>query len=244
MRNFLNELKYANRNMSTITKIILGVIVLYMLLTIKHSDIFSIPFLISIVVLLTSISLHEMAHGFAAYLLGDNTAKSYGRISLNPLHHIDPLGLLFPILMAIIHSPFLIGWAKPVPIDYSRLKYGRFGEFIVAIAGILINFLILIAACIVLKLFYGKINSFYFGYTIAAIYKINILLIVLNLLPVPPLDGSKILAAIAPQSLREMIFYLDRFGILIIILLGWSGILDDAIWTGVKFFNTIINYIW
>lgn len=243
MKKFINELIYINRNMGLVTKIILIVIFISIAMNLSHSHIFSLNFLIYIAIILISIILHEMGHGIAAYILGDDTAKNRGRISFNPLRHIDPLGLLFPVLMAITESPLIIGWAKPVPIDYSKIKHGRLGEFIVAISGVLANLLILILVVILIRL-KGEmgLSSYRVNFILYNAYSLNLLLIILNLIPIPPLDGSRILAAIGPNSLRDILFYFERYGIIIILILAWTGILDNFLLTTLRYFDHLITY--
>ncbi|WP_410207902.1 site-2 protease family protein [Fusobacterium sp.] len=249
MKNFIDELIYHNRNMKPVTKIILIIIGIAMAVSIFHSRAFGLNLFIYIAIVIFSISFHEFAHGAVAYLIGDNTAKSRGRLSFNPLRHIDPIGLLFPVIMAIMNSPIIIGWAKPVPVDYSKLKYGRMGEFLVAISGVTANMILVIISLILMVAAdkTGLYNST-FLYIIARTYRLNLLLIILNLLPIPPLDGSKILAAIGPQPLREIIFYLERYGVFIIIALAWTGLLNNFLNTALRYvsyfiYNLVVHFI-
>lgn len=225
MRRFIEELKYLNRNMSNTTKIILIVILLYFIMGLGSNLLFNPSVFINIIVLLFSLLAHELAHGFMAYLCGDKTAKYYGRLSLNPIHHLDPLGTLFPVLMILSGSSFIIGWAKPVPINYYRLKYGRVGEFLVAIAGVTTNLILAIVGIILYKNFYYLLSDIHLLKPILYMVSLNILLAVFNLIPIPPLDGSRVIASIGNEDLRENIFYMDRYGIFIILILSWTGIL-------------------
>ena len=154
MKRFIEELKYLNRGMPTTTKIIIIVILLYVILSFGKNLIFNPSIFINIIILIFSLLVHELSHGVMTLSCGDNTAKRYGRLSLNPLNHLDPLGTIFPILLILSGSSFVFGWAKPVPINYYRLKYRRVGEFLVAIAGVLSNILLAILGMFMFKYMY------------------------------------------------------------------------------------------
>lgn len=226
MKRFIEELKFLNRGMSSTTKIILIIIFLYFILSFGESLIFRPSNLINIVVLIFSLLVHELSHGFVAYLCGDNTAKRSGRLSLNPLHHLDPLGTLFPILLILSGSSFVFGWAKPVPINYYKLKYGRVGEFLVSIAGVFSNLLLACIGIFLFKYTHGFLIEFHLLQLVLYMISLNIILAIFNIIPIPPLDGSRVLASIGSYDLRESIFHMDRYGILIILVLSWTGILD------------------
>lgn len=183
-----------------------------------------------IVILIFSMVIHEMAHGIAAYLSGDDTAKSMGRLSLNPLKHLDPAGTIFPILMILSGSGFVIGWAKPVPVSYWKLKHGRWSEFFVASAGIGANFILALLGALAIK--------YRVGFFRAANYMvlINLTLMVFNLIPIPPLDGSKILASIGGKDMRASIFHMERYGILAVMVLAYFGIIG-------KFMDPVIHWL-
>lgn len=137
-----------------------------------------------------SIILHEVAHGFAALLLGDDTAKRYGRLSLNPLRHIDAFGtVLLPLILMWTGSPFLFGWAKPVPVNFARLQHRRRDTVIVASAGIAANFALFLLGYVVFSLQILPPAGILF---VVYFMMMNIALILFNILPIPPLDGSKI----------------------------------------------------
>lgn len=164
---------------------------------------------IGIALVIFSIILHEVAHGYVADLLGDPTARLSGRLTLNPLPHIDPMGsVLIPGFLALSQSPFLIGWAKPVPYNPHNVRGGKWGEAAVAFAGPATNILIALVAGLALRFFMGEI-----GYAIASLLVMlvysNLSLAILNLIPIPPLDGSKLLSALLPYQLRESYRHLE-----------------------------------
>ncbi|HEB12408.1 MAG TPA: site-2 protease family protein [Actinobacteria bacterium] len=160
------------------------------------------------VAILVGFTFHEFAHAAVANMLGDPTAKDQGRMTLNPLKHLDVLGTIMIFIARI-------GWGKPVPVNHSNLKNQTWGPVLVSVAGPFSNFLIAILAAWSLKngLFTGLLGEFVY-----AIFLYNILLGVFNLLPIPPLDGSHIVSAILPPSLRESYESVGAYGIIIIFL--------------------------
>lgn len=187
------------------------------------SLLFSNPalFVILAVILLYSVIFHEVAHGWVASLFGDDTARRYGRLTLNPVSHIDPLGSLMLFLVGF-------GWAKPVPVDYYRLKNTRLGLFCVALAGCFTN--IIIATIVILLFQLGIINNnSLLAATLPIIAKINIILGAFNLIPIPPLDGSKILMSFLPEGAQYKLARLEPYGFFILIFLLFSGLLNPVI---------------
>jgi Zn-dependent protease len=157
--------------------------------------------IISFVILIFSIIIHEVAHGYMAEYLGDPTARHQGRLTLNPIAHIDPYGsILVPLLLFLSYSPAIIGWAKPVPYNPRNIR-NPYGDALVAVAGPAVNLLIAIVCGIVMRsgLYAGNALILNVLYTIMSI---NTLLCVFNLLPIPPLDGSKVITAFLPRSMR------------------------------------------
>jgi len=155
-------------------------------------------FIVAVIVM--SAVIHEVMHGVAAEWLGDPTARLQGRITLNPIAHIDPIGSVFlPLILVLTNSPFLFGWAKPVPYNPYNLRPGRFSEAIVAGAGPLSNLAIAIVFGLVIQLgVFGALNEMLFY-----IVFVNVMLFFFNLIPIPPLDGSKVLASILPHELAR-----------------------------------------
>lgn len=173
-----------------------------------------------------SIVIHEFAHGYSAYLLGDNTARLQGRLTLNPIKHLDPFGsVILPLLLFISTSGrFLIGWARPVPYNPSNLKNGRRGNMIVAFAGIAANLLIAILFGLIIRFASNLGLPVYDQFSVQAFYRIcsmivlmNLVLALFNIIPIPPLDGSKILFSIIPPKFRYVENFLERWGVFILL---------------------------
>jgi len=190
----------------------------------------TINIIFQLIILLFSAIVHEVAHGYAALFQGDPTAKYENRLTLNPLRHLDPFGsLVLPLLLFLAHSPVLFGWAKPVPFNPYNLRNRKWGEALVAIAGPAINILIALIFGLILR--FGApyiVTSATFAPTIIIlemIVAINILLAVFNLVPIPPLDGSKILFAFLPSSAANFRRFMEKFSfifVLIFIFLLWN----------------------
>lgn len=182
-----------------------------------------------------SVVIHEVAHGLAAYKLGDPTAKYEGRLSLNPIKHLDIFGsVILPALLALSGSGFIVGWAKPVPVNTFNLRNQRWGEAIVAAAGPLSNIFIALVFGLSMRFFVsdGHIATLSpVFYITSLIVLVNLLLAIFNLVPIPPLDGSKILFAVLPEKMRfyrEIFERLGFFLVLLFIFLFW-GIISPIV---------------
>jgi Zn-dependent protease len=189
--------------------------------------------LVSFIALVVALSFHEAAHAFSAKWQGDRTAEDEGRLTLNPLAHMDPIGtVLLPLGGAIAGIPFILGWAKPVPVNIRNFKKGNLSHLIVAAAGPVSNF-ILCFLCVLLYVAYAKYFSFLipkgsFFYPLVTLLidlvMINAGLAIFNLIPLPPLDGSVVFSAFMPQAIREAYEdYITPYGSFILIILLVTG---------------------
>lgn len=173
-----------------------------------------------IVILIISVVIHEVAHGYMAYALGDPTAKIAGRLTLNPLPHIDPVGsVMVPLLLSLIPGGLMFGWAKPVPFNPYNLKAGKWGPALVAVAGPVSN--IIIATFFGLAIRFNEFLPIASGpvlQLLSTVVFMNIVLAVFNLVPIPPLDGSKILFALIPYKWRQIEGMLERYQLVLLLL--------------------------
>lgn len=181
---------------------------------------------ITLVVILISMVLHELAHGYVAYWLGDDTAKTDGRLTLNPLRHLDPvLSIAMPLLLLLTGGP-VFGGAKPVPVDSRKLRHGPWGMALVAIAGPLTNILLAFLGFL-LGHFTGAFTlvgiSSLWGQVMSSFVMVNLGFGIFNLIPIPPLDGSRVLYAIAPDAVRRLLEKIEPFGMMIVLILVVAG---------------------
>jgi len=191
-----------------------------------------IDFIFTIAALIMSVVVHEVSHGYVADILGDGTARFSGRLTLNPLKHLDPIGSFLIPVLSYFSAGFLFGWAKPVPYNPYNLKNQRWGELMVAAAGPLSNFLIAIVFGLIIR-FSSElgINSVAFLSLSASIVFLNIILGVFNLVPIPPLDGSKVLFSILPVKLGYIQENLERYwpiALVVFVLFLWQFIAPVA----------------
>ncbi len=183
-----------------------------------------------ILLLLFSIIVHEVAHGYTAYLCGDPTAKAQGRLTLNPFAHIDMVGtILFPLMLVLTKSPILFGWAKPVPVNIGLLRNPRRDHLLVSLSGITANLLLAILFTVLygfsIVLLQPPLHQGWLVLVSAGI-EINVLLAVFNIMPIPPLDGSWILYQMLPRSLARIYLKIFPFGFLILVLLLMTNTLN------------------
>jgi len=194
-----------------------------------HSiSIWAIPVVFAVV-------LHEVAHGWVADKLGDNTARWMGRLTLNPLKHIDPIGtVLIPILLLVVGSPFLFGYAKPVPVDFRKLNRPKQDMVWVALAGPVINVLLALASTLLLYIVVRlPADMLWLASPVGAMCQasilINMVLCIFNLIPLPPLDGGRVAVGLLPGAASYRLSRLEPYGFMIIVLLLLTNVLQNII---------------
>ena len=175
-----------------------------------------VEFIFQIAILIISVVIHEVSHGYAASFLGDQTAKYQGRLTLNPLKHLDFVGSFLVPSVAYFLGGFIFGWAKPVPYNPYNLKPGRWSEAIVAAAGPASNIDLALIFGLLLRI--GVATSPAFIQITSVIVFINILLAIFNLVPIPPLDGSKLLFAAFPDKLYQLRGFFEKYGLVLVLL--------------------------
>jgi Zn-dependent protease len=200
--------------------------------------------LLMLPVLLFSIITHEYAHGYVAYRFGDDTAMRQGRLTFNPVPHIDIFGsIIFPLILLITKSPFLIGWAKPVPVNPLNLRNPSRHHLYVSLAGIVANLMLAVICTLLYGIYINIINPspddairILFNYGIV----INVILAVFNLIPIPPLDGSWVLYHLLPEDLANVYRKIFPYGFIILMLLLFTNVIHIII---IPVYSLIVNFL-
>jgi Zn-dependent protease len=183
--------------------------------------------IIGLLVLIFSLSVHEAAHAWSASQLGDDTARRLGRVTLNPVVHVDPIGTLLLPMIAMVSGAPLIGWAKPTPVNTRNLRQPRRDHILVTVAGPLSNMVIAFAAAAAMRA--GSAGGDWMSLLIFEALTLNVLLAVFNMLPIPPLDGGQILMALLPPRMAMKLGFLYEYGFLILMGLLVTGVLGYLI---------------
>lgn len=201
-------------------------------------DLITIALYLSIVVI--ALTIHEFCHAWAGHMLGDVTAKSEGRLTLNPMAHIDPFStLLLPAALIFLGSPVVFGAAKPVPFNPYAVRYGKWGAALIAVAGPTSNLLMATLVGLYLRVFEisGVTGRFLLQFVL-----INLAFFVFNMIPIPPLDGSRVLYAVLPSSLQDVMDQIEKYGIVVIfaLLIMFYWLFSPFIISCVTWFATLI----
>ncbi len=202
-------------------------------------------YVISVVVLLFSVIVHEVAHGFVAYKRGDSTAKLLGRLTLNPIYHIDIFGsIILPAILMLTGAP-VFGWAKPVPVNMYNLKNPKRDMIFVSLAGVTANFLLAVAAGAIMfitRAFFADVSIMASIYLILQyVIVINIVLMIFNLIPIPPLDGSRVVLFLLPRDLAQKYAKIERYGFWIILILLMTNVLWKIIAPAANFLIRLLS---
>ena len=188
-----------------------------------------------------AVIIHEYAHGWIAWKLGDWTARNAGRLTLNPLAHIDPIGtILLPLLLLATRSPVVFGWAKPVPVNFHSLGNPKKDMIWVGLAGPAANILFAILLSFILK-FFVLTGNLLLKEVITTAIIINLVLAIFNILPIPPLDGSRVVMGMLPRELAIRYAKLEPYGFIIIFGLLYLGLIGSVIWPLVTYFATLLG---
>lgn len=186
--------------------------------------------------IIIAMSFHEFAHALVANKMGDDTAERMGRLTLNPVSHVDPIGLLMLLIGGF-------GWAKPVPINENNFRNRKVGVFLVSIAGVTMNIIIATLSLIILHFTQNTFRSPEYYQVMQSIAWINIAFASFNLLPIPPLDGSKLVAALLPTEKRYVFYRYERYGFIIMILLIVTGTINYILYPVINFVINLINFL-
>ncbi|HEU4891049.1 MAG TPA: site-2 protease family protein [Vicinamibacterales bacterium] len=185
--------------------------------------------LIGFAIVIVALTIHEAAHAWTADQLGDPTARMLGRVSLNPVVHIDPIGTLLLPLVAMVSGLPIIGWAKPVPVNIGRLRHHRRDFMIVAAAGPISNFLQAVVIAVVHRALFESFDPDRFPAILRMAVETNLLLAFFNLIPIPPLDGGNVLAGLVPEGAAQVLDQVRQFGFIALYALMLSGVLSQII---------------
>ena len=206
---------------------------------------------LSIPALMIAVILHEVAHGWVAYRMGDPTAKMAGRLTLNPIPHIDPVGtIILPAMFIVLNSPIIFGWAKPVPINPMNFRDLRMGTFFTSIAGVVMNLILAVGFGVAYRVLYGLSESVDPFVAKSIIYPllifsaksvlINLILALFNIIPIPPLDGSKALMSFLSFKYWELFYKYEIYGFFVITVLLFTGVLGKIIYPPLVFLYHLI----
>ena len=199
---------------------------------------------IVIVAILLSMTLHEAMHAFMSYWLGDDTAKALGRLTLNPIKHIDPfLTIILPVMLALVGAP-IFGGAKPVPFNPQNVRWGEWGAALVALAGPLTNLMIAFVAFGIRQVIGVPEGDIWYG-VLSIMILVNLGFFIFNMIPFPPLDGSRVLYALAPEFVRRGMEAIERYGIVVVfaIILLAGPSLAIFMWAAIDFFLAVFGHI-
>lgn len=197
--------------------------------------------LLSLCIFFFAVIIHEYAHGWVAWKLGDSTARITGRLTLNPIAHIDPIGTIFlPLILIITHSPVLFGWAKPVPVDFFNLNNPKKDMIWVGLAGPAANIIFAIILSLLLKIPLLTASDLAVSVIGTAIIA-NLVLAVFNLLPIPPLDGSRVVMGLLPYPLSAEYAKIEPYGFIMIFTLVWIGFINIVIWPIVTILSSMLG---